>query len=114
MLFGWSWLDPLMGLVGAGLVGAWAFGRLEGTSRVLLDSDMDDPVVDKIRDAVESPSTSEARIADLHVWHVGKSSFACALTVVTHDPMLTAGQVRQQLAAHRQIAHATIEVQRCG
>lgn len=53
-------------------------------------------------------------IADLHVWRVGKSSFACALTVVTHDPTLTPGHVRQQLAAHREIAHATIEVQRCG
>jgi cation diffusion facilitator family transporter len=115
MLFGWSWLDPTMGLVGAGVVGAWAFGLLKGTSRVLLDREMDDPVVAEIREAVESPSsTGEARIADLHVWRVGKSSFACALTVVTHDATLTPGHVRQQLAAHREIAHATVEVQQCG
>jgi cation diffusion facilitator family transporter len=114
MLFGWSWLDPTMGLVGAGVVGAWAFGLLKGTSRVLLDREMDDPVVAEIREAVESPSTGEARITDLHVWRVGKRSFACALTVVTHEPTLTPGQVRQQLAAHREIAHATIEVQQCG
>ena len=76
---------------------------------------MDDPVVGEIREAVESPSsTGEARIPDLHGWRVGKSSFACALTVVTHDPTLTPGQVRQQLAVHREIAHATIEGQRCG
>jgi cation diffusion facilitator family transporter len=115
MLVGWSWLDPTMGMVGAGVVSAWAFGLLKGTSRVLLDREMDDPVVDEIREAVESPTLSgEARIADLHVWRVGKRCFACALTVVTHNPTLTAGQIRQQLAAHREIAHATIEVQQCG
>lgn len=115
MLFGWSWLDPTMGLVGAGVVGAWAFGLLKGTGKVLLDCEMDDPVVEEIREAVESPSDKgETRVADLHVWRVGKSSFACALTVVTHDTTLTSGQVRQQLAAHREIAHATIEVHRCG
>jgi len=115
MLFGWSWLDPTMGMVGAGVVGTWAFGLLKGTSRVLLDREMDDPVVDEIREVVESPALpGEARIADLHVWRVGKRCFACVLTVVTHDPTLTAGQIRQQLAAHREIAHATIEVQQCG
>jgi len=115
MLFGRSWLDPTMGLVGAGVVGSWAFGLLKGTSKVLLDREMDDPVVDEIREMVESPSsTGETRIADLHVWRVGKGSFACALTVVTHDPTLTPGNVRQQLAANREIAHATIEFQRCG
>jgi cation diffusion facilitator family transporter len=115
MLFGWSWLDPTMGLVGAGVVSAWAFGLLKQTSRVLLDREMDNPVVDEIREAVESPSsTGETRIADLHVWRVGKSSFACALTVVTHDSTLTPGRLRQQLAAHHEVAHATIEVQQCG
>lgn len=115
MLLGWSWLDPTMGLVGAVVVGTWAFGLLKGTSRVLLDREMDDPVVSEIRSAVEMPSAErETRIADLHVWRVGKNSFACALTVVTHDPTLTPGQVRQQLSVHREIAHATIEVQRCG
>jgi cation diffusion facilitator family transporter len=114
LLFGWSWLDPTMGLVGAGVVSAWAFGLLKQTSRVLLDCEMDNPVVDEIREAVESHSSAgEARIADLHVWRVGKSSFACALTVVTHDPTLSPGRVRQQLAAHREVAHATIEVQQC-
>jgi divalent metal cation (Fe/Co/Zn/Cd) transporter len=80
-----------MGLVGAGIVGAWAFGLLKGTSRVLLDREINNPVVSEIRKAVESPSSKgETRIAELHVRRVGKSSFACALTVVTHDPRLTA------------------------
>jgi cation diffusion facilitator family transporter len=113
MLLGWSWLDPTMGLIGAGLVGAWAFGLLKGTSKVLLDREMDEPIVKEIRDTVETPA-HEACIADLHVWRVGKNSFACALTVVTHDSRLTPTRIREQLAVHREIVHATIEVQRCG
>ena len=114
MLFGWSWLDPTMGLVGAGVVGVWAFGLLKGTSRVLLDREMDDPVVGEIRNAIETPSSpGGTRIADLHVWRVGKGSFACALTVVTADPAMTPGHVRRQLAVHHEIVHATIEVQQC-
>ncbi|HXX84106.1 MAG TPA: CDF family Co(II)/Ni(II) efflux transporter DmeF [Casimicrobiaceae bacterium] len=115
MLFGWAWLDPVMGLVGAAVVGSWALGLLRGTSRILLDREMDDPVVSEIRAAVESPYfEGETRIADLHVWRVGKSSYACALTVVTHDRKLTPTQIRQRLAVHPEVAHATIEVHACG
>ena len=54
---------------------------------------MDDPVVNEIREAVESRSSAgELRIVDLHVWRVGKSSFACALTVITHDPIFALGE----------------------
>jgi len=44
-------------------------------------------------------------------WHM--SSHALAITSVTRDPTLTPGQVRRQLAAHPEIVHVTIEVQRC-
>ena len=84
-----------------------------GTRNVLLDCEMDHPTVDEIRAAVDSRSTSEARITDLHFWREGKSSFACALTGVVHEPRLTPGQVRQRLAAHRKSAPATIDVPRC-
>lgn len=37
MLYGWHWLDPVMGIVGAVLVGRWALGLIHDTGRVLLD-----------------------------------------------------------------------------
>ena len=52
-------------------------------------------------------------IADLHVWRVGKQSYACALSIVTHDETLTAERVRRQLTVHEEIAHATVEIHRC-
>jgi cation diffusion facilitator family transporter len=113
-LYGWSWLDPAMGIVGAALVGSWAKNLLAETGKVLLDREMDHPVVDEIRQVVETgPQAGDTRIADLHVWRVGKRAYACALSVVTHDRTLTPNRVREELRMHEEIVHATIEIHQC-
>ena len=109
--YGWSWLDPVMGIVGAVLVAVWAKNLISETGKVLLDREMDHPVVEEIRQAVETgPNAGETRIADLHVWRVGKRAYACALSIVTHDKTLIASRVREQLAVHDEIVHATVEI----
>lgn len=113
-LYGWSWLDPVMGIVGAVLVAVWAKGLVRDTSKVLLDREMDHPVVEEIREVVETgDGAGKTRITDLHVWRVGKRSYACAIALVTHDHALTPDAVREQLAVHEEIAHSTIEIHRC-
>jgi cation diffusion facilitator family transporter len=113
-IYGWGWLDPAMGLAGALLVGLWSKNLLLQTGKVLLDREMDHPVVDEIRTAVESGREGEdTRVADLHVWRVGKSAYACALSVVTHDRSLTANEVRRRLKEHGEVVHATIEIHCC-
>jgi cation diffusion facilitator family transporter len=110
-LYGWSWLDPVMGIAGAVLVGTWARRLIIETGRVLLDREMDHPVVEAIREAVERREGGPAaRVTDLHVWRVGRRSYACALTVASSDAALTAAAVRAWLAAHDEIRHATIEI----
>jgi len=113
-LYGWSWLDPVMGIVGATLVAIWAKNLLIETGKVLLDREMDHPVVDEIR-AVVAPAENldETRIADLHVWRIGKEAYACAISLVTHSETLTPEQVREQLCQHQEIVHTTIEIHRC-
>jgi cation diffusion facilitator family transporter len=106
--YGWSWLDPVMGLVGAVLVAVWARGLLADTGKVLLDREMDHPVVEEIREAVET--NPQTRVTDLHVWRVGKQVFSCALTVVTQEPDLTPEMVRKRLSVHEEIVHSTIEI----
>lgn len=106
--YGWSWLDPLMGVVGAVLVAVWAKGLLTDTGKVLLDREMDHPVVEEIREAVQT--TPLTRVTDLHVWRVGKQVFSCAMTVVTQEPDLTPAIVRERLAVHEEVVHSTIEV----
>ena len=111
LMYGWSWLDPVMGIVGAIVVAFWAKNLIAETGKVLLDREMDHPIVAEIRSAVETgPEAGNTRIADLHVWRVGKQTYSCALSLVTQDSHLTALQVRQQLAQHEEIGHATIEI----
>lgn len=113
-VWGWGWLDPVMGLVGAVLVAVWAWGLVKQTSRVLLDREMDHPVVDEIRAAVQTPEDpTGTHIADLHVWRVGRHAYACAMTLVTHDAQLTPQRVRERLAEHEEIVHTTVEIHQC-
>lgn len=114
-IYGWSWLDPVMGIVGAVLVAIWAKNLLSETGKVLLDREMDHPVVEEIREVIETgPGMETTRIADLHVWRVGKGSYSCALSVVTQDHDLTPERIRGRLAQHEEIAHTTIEINHCG
>jgi len=107
-LYGWAWLDPVMGIVGAVLVALWAKSLLLETAKVLLDREMDHPVVQEIKDAVEADG--QTRVTDLHVWRVGKKVYSCALTAVTQDAQLTPNTLRERLAVHEEIIHSTIEL----
>jgi cation diffusion facilitator family transporter len=107
---GWHWLDPVMGLVGGGVIAWWARGLLSDSARVLLDREMDAPVVGRIRGAIESDN--DAEIADLHVWRVGRASYAAVLTVVAHAP-LTPEAYRGRLAHIDSLVHVSVEVNRC-
>jgi len=108
LIWGAAWLDPLMGMVGAVLVAVWSVGLLKQSGRVLLDAEMNDPVVAEIREVVaELPQP--ARITDLHLWRVGKSRYACILSLASHGN-LTPELVRQRLQVHEELAHITVEI----
>ena len=112
--YGWNWLDPVMGIVGGILVALWSRGLLRETSRVLLDREMDHPVVAALQDTLESShAAGDTRVTDLHLWRVSRGRYACALALVTHDRSLTPGRLRETLTRHPEIAHATIEVHYC-
>ena len=89
--YGWAWLDPATGIVGAVLVALWAKNLIVQSGRVLLDREMDHPVVAKIRDVIaQLPAAGQTELTDLHVWRVGTGAYACALSLLTHDQTLTA------------------------
>jgi cation diffusion facilitator family transporter len=108
-LYGWSWLDPVMGIVGAVLVAVWAKNLIKDTGKVLLDREMDAPVVEEIREVIEAGG-NQAKLVDLHVWRVGQHAYSCALGVVTSNMELTADRLREQLGIHEEIVHSTIEL----
>lgn len=111
LFYGWWWLDPAMGIAGAILIAVWAKNLIRDTGTILLDREMDHPVVDEIREVVERDTPENCtRITDLHVWRVGREHFSCAIAVVTNDDNLTPHEVHKRLAAHEEIVHATVEV----
>ena len=107
--FGWDFLDPVMGVVGAAVITTWAWGLLRQTSRVLLDREMDAPVVREIREALED---GDVVILDLHVWRVGPGQFACIVALVTAHP-LPPDEYKRRLQVHEEIVHVTVEIHAC-
>jgi cation diffusion facilitator family transporter len=107
---GWNWLDPVMGLAGGGVILWWAKGLIADSSRVLLDREMDSPVVGQIRAAIQSDGDTE--LADLHVWRVGRASHAAVLCIVAEDPR-TPDEYRARLAGIPSLVHVSVEVNRC-
>lgn len=106
--WGASWLDPVMGIVGAALVSVWAYGLLRDTGRVLLDAEMDAPVVEEVREVIAaSPIT--ATITDLHVWRVGKGKYACIIALVSSEAC-TPDDFKRQLGIHEELVHVTVEI----
>ncbi len=106
---GWWWLDPLVGVLGAVVIGVWAFGLLRETGAVLLDREMDHPLTVQIREAIESDA--DARVADLHLWRVGRQHHAVIVCVVAAVP-LSPADYRARLAGYPSLVHVSVEVNR--
>ena len=108
---GWSWLDPVVGLVGSGVVFSWAYGLLRATSGILLDrTPVSSDLPEEIRRAVEADGDSI--VTDLHVWQVGVGKFAAIVSIVAHEPK-TSDAYRELLREHEELVHLTIETQHC-
>ncbi|NLB05776.1 MAG: CDF family Co(II)/Ni(II) efflux transporter DmeF [Desulfobulbaceae bacterium] len=106
--WGADWLDPVMGLVGAGLVGIWAFGLLRDSGRVLLDAEMDAPVVAEIVEVIEQGPVA-AEIVDFHVWRGGRGKYACILSLLVEE-QVEPEQFKERLSVHDELGHVTVEV----
>ena len=108
---GWTWLDPVVGIVGSGVVFSWAYSLLRDTSGILLDRTPESTdLQDEIRRAIETDGDS--LITDLHVWQVGADLFAAIVSIVAHQPR-AADAYRQLLKEHEELVHVTIETQLC-
>jgi len=108
-VWGFGWLDPVMGIAGSVLVAAWAQGLLRSSGRVLLDAEMDAPVVREIREVIEHGKVP-AKITDLHVWRVGRAKYACVVSLTT-STRIDGDYFRRELAVHEELAHVTVEVE---
>ena len=105
--FGWLWMDPLAGLVGAIVIANWSVGLLRDTGGILLDRTPDPRMAEKVRDIIEAEGD---QVTDLHLWRLGPGhlgAIVCVATAGTRD----AAHYRQRLAKFADLSHVTVEVQ---
>jgi cation diffusion facilitator family transporter len=106
-LYGWIWLDPVMGIVGALVIARWSWELVRDAGAVLLDYvPEDEDLPDEIREAIEGDGD---RVADLHVWQVGPGHHAAIVSIATAQPR-PLETYRAKLAHIHDLSHLTVEV----
>ncbi len=105
-LFGWLWMDPLAGIVGAFVIASWSFGLIRDTGAILLDVNPDHRLTRRMREALEVDGD---QVADLHLWRLGPGHLGAIVAVRTCEPR-DADFYRARLAPFRSVSHLTIEV----
>lgn len=110
LLYGWAFMDPLMGIVGAVLIGRWAWGLARESAQVLLDAGDNGAIEREIRRRIESDADNQ--VADLHVWRIAPAGRACILSLVTHHPR-PVEHYRDLLYGMTGLLHVTVEVNQC-
>jgi cation diffusion facilitator family transporter len=104
--FGWLWMDPLAGLIGALVIANWSVGLLRDTGGILLDRTPDPRMAEKIRGAIESDGD---QVTDLHLWRLGPGHLGAIVSVATSGAR-EAAHYRQRLAGFTDLSHVTVEV----
>ncbi|WP_088347291.1 MULTISPECIES: CDF family Co(II)/Ni(II) efflux transporter DmeF [Rhodomicrobium] len=107
--YGWIWMDPLMGIVGAGVIAFWSWGLIRSSGAVLLDIVPNPKLAGVIRDRLEIAGD---RVTDLHLWRVGPGHTAVIAAVVSDQPQPSA-VYKARLNGLPGISHMTIEVHAC-
>jgi len=104
--FGWLWMDPLAGIIGACVIASWSYGLIRDTGAILLDMNPDKSMANKLREAVEAEGDT---LADLHLWRLGPGHLGAIISVITRHAR-EAEYYRARLARFRSLSHLTIEV----
>ncbi|WP_049537962.1 CDF family Co(II)/Ni(II) efflux transporter DmeF [Vibrio harveyi] len=104
--YGWVWLDAMMGIVGAVVIGKWTLGLMKQTAPVLLDESINK----SYRDEITETLTPYAEIVDLHIWKVSGHHYSAAIALKNHSNK-TLDEFKQLLSKFDKIHHLTLEVQ---
>jgi cation diffusion facilitator family transporter len=105
--FGWLWMDPLAGLVGAFVIANWSYGLIRDTGAILVDRTPGDALINKVRAAVESAGDTPV---DLHIWRLGPGHFGAIVSVVSHVAQRGPAFYHALLRRIKGLSHITVEV----
>jgi cation diffusion facilitator family transporter len=109
LLFGWVWMDPLMALVGVGVILSWSFGLIRSAGAVLVDMVPDPHLAAAIRRRLEVEGD---RVSDLHLWRLGPGHTGVIAALVSDQPQAP-GIYKERLAGLSGLSHVTVEVHAC-
>ena len=104
--FGWLWMDPLAGIIGACVIASWSYGLIRDTGAILLDMNPDRTMAGKLRHAVEGDGD---QLADFHLWRLGPGHLGAIVSVVTAQPR-EPNYYKSRLARFPSLSHLTVEV----
>jgi cation diffusion facilitator family transporter len=104
--FGWLWMDPLAGIIGACVIASWSYGLIRDTGAILLDRIPDSRLAQDLRTLIESDGST---LADLHLWRLGPGHLGAIVSVCPKEGR-SAEYYRSKLARYRSLSHVTIEI----
>jgi cation diffusion facilitator family transporter len=107
-LFGWVWMDPAAGLLGAIVIASWAYTLTRDTGAILLDMTPDRGMAERMRAVIE---TDGDRLTDLHLWRLGPGHLGVIVSVATRKER-GPDYYQALLGRFRALSHVTVEVQR--
>lgn len=104
--FGWLWMDPLAGFIGAIVIANWSFGLLRDTGGILLDRVPDQSVLERVRNTVECDGD---QVTDLHMWRLGPGHLGAIVSVLTPNAR-GSDYYLAKLTDIPDLSHVTVEV----
>jgi cation diffusion facilitator family transporter len=107
--YGWSFMDPLMGIVGALVIAHWSIGLLRSAGAVLVDAVPDDGLAALVRRRLEVDGD---KVADMHLWRLGPGHTALIAAVVSDRPQAPQAY-KARLEGIAGLSHVTVEVHCC-
>ena len=97
-----------MGIVGAILILIWAIGLLKQSGEILLDANMNEPIVSEVVDILRS-FRSNIDIKDLHLLRVAKDKYACIISLSSDEP-IDIETIKEELSKHKELVHILVEI----
>ena len=108
--FGFIWMDPAMGILGAILVARWSIGLLRSTGGILLDRQGPETMRHNIIKSIEVDNDS--RVSDLHFWSIGPNVYSLVMAVVASEPS-TPDEYKDRIPKNLGLEHISIEIHEC-
>jgi cation diffusion facilitator family transporter len=108
-LYGWMWMDPAVGMIGAVVIASWSVGLIRSSGMTLLDMVPDPSLSVRIKEMLE---LNGDRVTDLHLWRVGPGHSALVASVVSDEPQ-DPSVYKARLKGLKGLSHVTVEAHTC-